>query len=140
MINWYRKRTIKNIDHHIREWLYHESRVVKPKSIQGLFNSHCFENAAQYASTHDGVKMVLCLYIEEGGNTILHFWNKDADGNHLETTLGYRVPSLTYYPIKVLSNDELQVTGAIFDEALEYYTKKLTTRWQRFILNGERII
>ena len=140
MINWYRKRIIKAVEHHIHEYLYHEHKGVKPKPIKGMFNFRCFENAAQYAFDNKGCEIVLGIYIETEGKTILHFWNTDKDGNHVEVTLGFRVEALTYYPLKTLDQDEILAVGGIFDEALEYFTLKFTTKWQRFILNGQRVL
>lgn len=140
MIGWYRRRLLNSIEYDIGEWLYNEHESVEVKSAQGMFNLKCFENAVQYAITHEGCSVVMGIVIEPNDKTNLHFWNVDAKGNHLETTLGYRAEVLVYYPLRTIPERNYQAIGCVFDDALNYFTNKHTTKWQRFVLGGERIL
>jgi len=133
------KKLQNKIHYNIGEWLYNTHDVVKVRSHVGLFNFQCYENAVQFAKTHKSSTVIMGIYMERG-SPVLHFWNTDSNGDHIETTRGWRAEHCTYYPLRVIPEDDYVCIGEIFDEALTYFTKQFTTRWQRFILGSKRVM
>lgn len=134
------KNKIKNnIRHNIGEWLYNEHEVVKVIATQGLFNFRCHENSVQWAKDHEGCSVIMGIYIDPVGDAILHFWNKNQDGDHLETTRGFYAETLKYYPMRTIHPDDYLIIGSVFNEALEHFTDKFVSRWAKFCLNGDRV-
>ncbi|MEE9223066.1 MAG: hypothetical protein V3V40_06375 [Nitrosomonadaceae bacterium] len=132
-------RIKKKIRHNIGEWLYNEHASVKVTATQGIFNFRCFENAVQWAKDHEDHSVIMGIYIDPRGDAVLHFWNKNQDGEHLETTRGFYAETLKYYPMRTIHADDYLAIGHVFDDALEHYTNKFVNRWAKFWLNGDRV-
>ena len=132
-------RLIRKVHLRISEWLYNTRESVDVSSTGGMFNLRCFHNAIQYATENDGVSVMMGIYVDRG-ETVLHFWNVDWNGLHLETTLGYRADDILYYPLKKIDTEDYKNISCVFSDALDYFTTRFTTRFERIILRGERAI
>lgn len=139
MIGWLRKRISKRVQYDISEWLYNTRDSVKVRPTQGMFNFRCFENAVEWSRVHEGSAVIMGIYIE-GERTVLHYWNVDADGGHVETTLGWRADDITYYPLRTIPPASHKAIGGVFDDAVEYFTNRFTSRFDRLVLRGERVV
>ncbi len=138
-MNLTKKSVRKSVDHEISEWLYNTRESVEVKPTQGLFNYMCHHNAVQYAIDNKGCNVVMGIYVEDGYTT-LHYWNVDSNGKHLETTRGWCADSCSYYILKIIPAADYKGISEIFSEALEYFTNRFTTRFQRIILGSERVL
>ena len=139
MIGWLRKRIVKRVQYDISEWLFNTRDSVEVNPEQGLFNRQCYDNAVEWVRTHDGCEVVMGIYTE-GQYTWMHFWNVDKDGAHLETTRGWRAKDMTYYPLRAVPVKYHDSIGGVMDDAVDYVTNRFTSRFDRLVLNGERVI
>jgi len=139
MISRLRKRISNRVQYNISEWLFNTRESVQVNPEQGLFNQKCYDNAVEWVRTHEGCEVVMGIYIE-GQYTTLHFWNVDKDGAHLETTRGWRAEDMTYYPLRVIPPKHYNAIGGVMDDAVDYFTSRFTSRFDRLVLNGERVV
>lgn len=129
-----RARTIaERICNHVRNRYEHID--VKPE--QGLFNFRCHENAIQYACDND-CSIVEVVYID-GGSPVLHYINK-ANGEYLETTIGWRANDVEYYKIRDISDDDMMGVSYNFNKSLDSWLYEFTTWFDRFILRIKRVV
>jgi len=136
-----RKRIKKRIESRIGEFCYHELEKVEVKKKVGLFNYKCFHNACEYASSRNGCEVVMGIYINKRDNhPSLHFWCRDKNGKDLEVSMGYLAECYSYYEIRVIKVYDYFIIDGVFEDAMEYYRNKLTTKWERFILGKDRIL
>lgn len=120
-------------------WVRARHEMVKPKAAQGLFNYRCFSNAAEWARTHPGDTIVEVVYIDDG-YPILHYLNVNAEGDYLETTLGYRANNLEYYLIRRIHQDDHAQIEQEFNRALRYYLLRFTNWFHRRIIGIDRVL
>lgn len=133
-----KKRIKKRLDFEISEWLYNEHDPIKVKPLIGAYNSMCHDNAVNYAKRRKGAKVVMGIYIDNS-RAVLHFWNINSNGDHVETSIGYKAELFKYYYMRTIPEEGYGVIYDIFNDALEYFTNKFTTRFERFILGDTRL-
>ena len=130
----YKQKIKTKIHERTFEYCYHDLKEVKVEGRAGLFNRKCFWNACQYATTHKGYKVIMGLYYDRDiSRTFLHYWVR-KDSKDYDVTLGYLSSQNTYFEIKVIKEKDYHIITRVFDDALEYYRLKLTTRFERFII------
>jgi len=128
----------KKIDAYISEWLYNLRDPVEVKPGKGSFNYRCFDNSVQYAKENKSTDVVMGI-TSGGGTTSLHFWNI-KNGKHIDNTLGYKSEYISYYQLRIIDPKDYDQIDVVFGDALDFFTEKFTTKWDRFLLNGHRIL
>lgn len=126
----------KKAEGKIRAYLEHKYVPVKVEPREGLFNYRCYNNAIEYSRTHPNTVPIMGIYLDNG-IPYMHFWNKDAFGDHLEITLGYMANYLDYYPIRELSTDEYEYSHDSFCAGMDYWLRKFTSPLERLILGKD---
>lgn len=139
MARW-RDKVQDRVQHDIGEWLYNTHDSVDVLPTQGLFNGQCARNAIEWSRKRASCVVVMGIYVEDG-RTVLHYWNKHESGKYLETTLGYRAEgNIVYYPLRTIPASDYKIIGMVFDDAVDYFTQRFTSRLDRRVLGETRVI
>lgn len=92
----------KYIDNKIKKEVQNEFDVIQTHEFimwDWVFNRWCVDNSADTYHKEKDTLIIMCMCIDEWGDTWLHMINKQWD-KYIDNTLGYRYKNIEYYYVK----------------------------------------
>ena len=108
--------------------------ITPTRSTTGLFNHRCFYNACDYA-VRNGGDVVEVMLIQDQDPT-LHYINRDADGQYVETTLGYLMGDYNYHLLRDVQPCDYNRIDVVFDDRLDHFNKLYIPWYSRPFIKG----
>ena len=112
MIENYKKKLKQRIENYC-ETNYQKVSRDQMKMGKGIFNQRCQLNAVQQVKEGLMKQVYLCICFSESCYPIVHFINKDNEGNYIDNTLGFEYEKYEYYIIREIDESEFLKTDSI---------------------------
>lgn len=140
-----RERIRDRFNIRLKQWLTVHCQLVTGKEIlMGIapINYKCYYNTVQKVKEGADLEVWACIYWDNDTNNayVLHFLNRDKDGNFIENTLGYLKDENSYYILRQFREPEFDHVAGYFSNMLDYFNSTFLTPLERWLLGECRVI
>lgn len=143
MFEKYRQKISDRCRTEITRYVRTRYTMLTVKAEQGMFNHRCHLNCVQWVYDHPertNLDIVEVMTVEEDMPYVHYLVHDGTAQAYLDVTLGYRTLSCEHYLIRTINRGDYYQIAKELTRSKHKWTDDFTTKFQRWILDGEPIV